>query len=121
MQTLDAHKALELGLVAEVLPPDTLLARMWELAEHLARRSTLLLHYTGLLLTEALRRQMHDLLAIGSAWEMLAPSEQPQALGSPTSVRERRRWCAKGAPGWRHAGKICAARQATLEVRPAGG
>jgi enoyl-CoA hydratase/carnithine racemase len=121
MQTLDAHKALELGLVAEVLPPETLLARIRELAAHLARRSTLLLHYTGLFLTEALRWQMHDLLAIGSAWEMLAPSEQPQALRVANQVRERRRWCAKGAPGWRQAGKICAARQATLEVRPAGG
>ena len=37
-QTLNAQQALELaGLVAEVLPPDKLLARAWELAEDLAR------------------------------------------------------------------------------------
>jgi len=40
-QTLDAHKALELGLVAEVLPPDKLLASAWELSEDLARRQRL--------------------------------------------------------------------------------
>jgi enoyl-CoA hydratase/carnithine racemase len=30
----------------EVLPPDKLMARAWELAENLARRPTLLLRYT---------------------------------------------------------------------------
>jgi enoyl-CoA hydratase/carnithine racemase len=76
-QTLDARKALELGLVAEVLPPDRLLARAWELAEDLARRPALLLRYTRLLLTEALRRQMHDLLGYGLGMELLALGEKP--------------------------------------------
>jgi enoyl-CoA hydratase/carnithine racemase len=73
MQTLDAHKALELGLLLSCC--SMLLARIEELAEHLARRPILLFHDTGLLLTEALRWHMHDLLAIGSAWEMRAASE----------------------------------------------
>jgi enoyl-CoA hydratase/carnithine racemase len=77
-QTLNAKKALELGPVAEVLPPDKLLARAWELAEDLARRPTLLLRYTRLLLTEALRRQMHDLLSYGFGMEMLALGEKPE-------------------------------------------
>jgi len=76
-QTLNAQKALELGLVAEVLPPDKLLGRAWELAEDLARRPTLLLRYTRLLLTEALRRQMHDLLGYGLGMELLALGEKP--------------------------------------------
>ena len=76
-QTLNAQKALELGLVAEVLPPDKLVARAWELAEDLARRPTLLLRYTRLLLTEALRRQMHDLLGYGLGMELLALGEKP--------------------------------------------
>jgi enoyl-CoA hydratase/carnithine racemase len=78
-QVLDAAKALELGLVAEILPPDKLLARAWELAEDLARRPTLLLRYTRLLLTEALRRQMHDLLGYGLGMELLALGEKPEA------------------------------------------
>jgi len=78
-QTLDARKALELGLVAEVLPPDRLIARAWELAEDLAKRPTLLLRYTRLLLTEAVRRQMHDLLGYGLGMEMLALLEKPEA------------------------------------------
>jgi len=71
-------RLLELGLVAEVLPPDKLLARAWELAEDLARRPTLLLRYTRLLLTQALRRQMHDLLGYGLGMELLALGEKPE-------------------------------------------
>jgi len=78
-QTLDAERALELGLVAEVLPSSKLLSRAWELADDLARRPTLLLRYTRLLLTEALRRQMHDLLGYGLGMEMLALGEKPEA------------------------------------------
>jgi len=77
-QTLDAKKALDLGLVAEVLPPDKLLSRAWELAEDLARRPTLLLRYTRLLLTQSLRRQMHELLGFGLGMEMLALGEKPE-------------------------------------------
>ena len=81
-QTLDARQALDLGLVAEVLAPDKLMARAWELAEGLAKRPTLLLRYTRLLLTEALRRQMHDLLGYGLGMEMLALIEKPEAPAS---------------------------------------
>ncbi|MGC2413669.1 MAG: enoyl-CoA hydratase/isomerase family protein [Stellaceae bacterium] len=78
-QILDAKKALEFGLVAEVLPPDKLLARAWELAEGLTKKPTLVLRYTRLLLTEYLRRQMHDLLGYGLGMEMLALIEKPEA------------------------------------------
>ncbi|MGH7403685.1 MAG: enoyl-CoA hydratase/isomerase family protein, partial [Candidatus Rokuibacteriota bacterium] len=79
--TRSARKALELGLVAEVLPPDQLLPRAWELAEDLARRPTLLLRYTRLLLTEALRRQMHDLLGYGLGIKLLALGEKAGRAG----------------------------------------
>src|SRR5580700_3067649 len=78
-QTLDAQKAHEFGLVAEVLPPDRLMARAWELAEELTKKPTLALRYTRLLLTEYLRRQMHDLLGYGLGMEMLALLEKPEA------------------------------------------
>ena len=70
---------LEFGLVAEVLPPDKLLARAWELAEVLTKKPTLTLRYTRLLLTEYLRRQMHDLLGYGLGMELLALIEKPEA------------------------------------------
>jgi len=78
-QTLDAAEAQRLGIVAEVLPTDKLMARAWELAEDLTRKPTLLLRYTRLLFTEYLRRQMHDLLGYGLAMESLALFEKPEA------------------------------------------
>src|ERR1700739_2651172 len=78
-QTLDAAEAHRLGLVAEVMPGDKLLARAWELAEDLTKKPTLLLRYTRLLFTEYLRRQMHELLGYGLAMESLALFEKPEA------------------------------------------
>src|SRR6266704_5237106 len=82
-QTLDARQAHELGLVAEILPPDRLMGRAWELAEGLAKKPTLVLRYTRLLLTEYLRRQMHDLLGYGLGMEMLALIEKPEGPSVP--------------------------------------
>ena len=77
----DARRAAgaQFGLVAEILPPDRLMARAWELAEGLAKKPTLALRYTRLLLTEYLRRQMQDLLGYGLGMELLALLEKPEA------------------------------------------
>lgn len=75
-QTLSAHEAKDLGLVAEVLPPDQLQARAWELATDLAQKPTLLLRYTRLMFTEYLKKRMQDLLGYGLAMEGLALMEQ---------------------------------------------
>ncbi len=80
-QTLDAGEAKTLGLVAEVLPPDEVLARAWTLAQELAARPTLLLRYTRLLFTEYLRRRMQELLGYGLALEGLALMERPEPPG----------------------------------------
>src|SRR6202163_1328302 len=75
-QTLSAQEAKDLGLVAEVLPQDKVLARAWEHAEVLTRRPTLLLRYTRLMFTEYLKRRMQDLLGYGLAMGGLALMEQ---------------------------------------------
>src|SRR5207253_3231477 len=90
-QTLDAADALRLGLVAEVLPADKLLARAWELAEDLVRKPTLLLRYTRLLFTEYLRRQMHDLLGYGLARECPGRGRRSRRRAGARSDRRRSR------------------------------
>ncbi len=77
-QTLSAHEAKDLGLVAEVLPQDKVLARAWEHAEILTKRPTLLLRYTRLMFTEYMRKRMQDLLGYGLALEGLALMEQAE-------------------------------------------
>ena len=75
-QTLTAAQAHDLGLVAELLPRARLLERAWELAEQLAERSDLVLRYTRLLVTHALKRDMHELLGYGLALEGLGMAER---------------------------------------------
>jgi enoyl-CoA hydratase/carnithine racemase len=74
-QTISARQALELGLVAEVLPRAELLPRAWALAEQLAQQSPLVLRYSRVLLTQFLKRQMHDLLGYGLALEGLGAAD----------------------------------------------
>ena len=74
-QMLDAAKAQELGLVAEVLPADELLPRAWELARELARQPRLVLRYSRVLLTQKLRGELHDLLGYGLALEGLGSAQ----------------------------------------------
>ena len=74
-QMLDAAKAQEFGLVAEVLPADQLLPRAWELARDLARQPRLVLRYSRVLLTQKLKGELHDLLGYGLALEGLGSGQ----------------------------------------------
>jgi enoyl-CoA hydratase/carnithine racemase len=71
-QTLDAKKALELGLVGEVLPKGKVLGRAWEIAEQFARKPDLLLRYSRLVFTQPLKEQMLRYLGLGLALEGLS-------------------------------------------------
>ncbi len=81
-QTLDAHQAKELGLVSEVLPRAQLLPRAWELAEQLAQRPRLVLRYSRVLLTQHVKRLLHDLLGYGLALEGMGVAADTPNVGS---------------------------------------
>ena len=80
-QSLDSQQALELGLVNEVMPRDRLLERAWELAEQLAQQPPLVLRYSRVLLTQNLKRQIHDLLGYGLALEGMGSAQSRIDLG----------------------------------------
>lgn len=69
---ITAEQALELGVVAEVLPRDQLKARAWELARELAKKPRAMLSYTRLALTHELKRRLLNELSYGLTLEALA-------------------------------------------------
>jgi len=70
-QTIEAQEALTLGLVNEVMPREDLLPRAWTLAEQLAQESDLVRRYTRVLMTQYIKRMMHEILGYGLALEGL--------------------------------------------------
>jgi enoyl-CoA hydratase/carnithine racemase len=71
-ETLSAAQAHELGIVGEVLPPDDLLDRAWELAGRLATRPVPVLRNTRIATTRFLRKAFEDALGYGLALEGIA-------------------------------------------------
>jgi len=80
-QTIGAAQALELGLVSEVLPREELLPRAWTLAEQLAQQPDLVLRYTRVMMTQNIKRQMHDILGYGLALEGMASADSLLGMG----------------------------------------
>ena len=84
-QQLDAHEALALGLVNEVVPKSDVYDRALEIAGQLAARPQLFLRYTTLALRQRLLRRLNDGTQLGLALEGLTAADlayQPQAASA---------------------------------------
>jgi enoyl-CoA hydratase/carnithine racemase len=76
-QVIDARQAQHLGIVNEVLPDHAALDRAYQLARHLCASSDVTLRYTRALLTQRLRRLVHEQLPYGLALEGLSRLSAP--------------------------------------------
>ena len=73
---LCAQEALQLGVVAEVLSPEALMDRAWQLARQLAGKPLLTLRYTRIALVQYLKRRMLEELGHGLSLEFAAAAAQ---------------------------------------------
>jgi enoyl-CoA hydratase/carnithine racemase len=71
-QEIDAREALQLGLVGEVVPPERLLPRAWEIARHVITRPDLVCRYTRLALVQDIKRRLLNDLGYGLMAESMA-------------------------------------------------
>jgi enoyl-CoA hydratase/carnithine racemase len=71
-QRLTAQRACDLGVVAEVLPPEKLLDRAWELAAELEGKPTTTLRNTRLALAHPIKKRLLEELDHGLALESVA-------------------------------------------------
>jgi len=79
-QHITAEEALRLGLVAEVLEPEALMPRARELANGLARNTTMMLRHTRALFTRNLRQRIREELELGLALESLGAQARDAGL-----------------------------------------
>ncbi|MCO5091210.1 enoyl-CoA hydratase-related protein [Bosea sp. (in: a-proteobacteria)] len=79
-KTIDAAELLAAGAVAEVLPPDRLVARGREIAEEIAGNNPLVIRYTKLVLRRAIRRELQDVLEFSLSLEALAAVDETARL-----------------------------------------
>ena len=109
-EEISAQQALDLNVVAEVLPPERLLPRAHELAGQLADKPVTTLRYTRVALTQQLKRHILDDLGYGlmlegraaiamsdpatRAWTTVASAS---AAHVATRSRSRSAWIARAA------------------------
>lgn len=74
-QKIEASKALDWGIVNEVLPKDKVVERAYELAREIIKRAPITLHATKRLLSQNLKRAVLNDLSHGIALELLAQRE----------------------------------------------
>ncbi len=70
--TLDASKALEIGLVSRVVDPEDLMKEAMSLAGRIARNPPHILRWTKKLLREAQHGQLHAILEASAAYQAIA-------------------------------------------------
>jgi enoyl-CoA hydratase/carnithine racemase len=85
-ETLSVQDAHRLGVVHEILPPEKVLPRAWEIATRLASKPIHTLRYSRLLFTQSIKEAFQRDLAFGLALEGLSvgalPSSPIKASGS---------------------------------------
>jgi enoyl-CoA hydratase/carnithine racemase len=86
-QIITAQEALQIGMVNEVLAPEALLPRAWEIARELVTRSPLVLRYTKVAMVHTIRQLLVANHGYGIALEALASIQDADRSGFTMAER----------------------------------
>jgi hypothetical protein len=81
-QQLEASKALEWGVINEIVPDDQLMARAREIAENIAQLPPLTSRYTRIALTQKLRRIVDEGIGYGLALEGISAADVARRMAN---------------------------------------
>jgi enoyl-CoA hydratase/carnithine racemase len=80
-QEIDANEALAIGIVNEVLPPEMVLPRAWELGRQINQQSALVLRYTRVAFVHEIKQRIHAGQGYGTLLEGMAAIDDTAAEG----------------------------------------
>jgi len=87
-QLIDAQKALEYGMVNEVLPREQLLDRAWQIADHIMRQSRTTRRLTTQIVRRPWKKRIVDDLDGGFGIQMFSHLAAQEALHNPKAAAE---------------------------------
>lgn len=87
-ELIDAQKALEYGMVNEVLPREKLLERAWQIADHIMRRSRTTRRLTTQIIRRPWKKRIVDDLDGGFGIQMFSHLAEQKALHNPKAGAE---------------------------------
>lgn len=80
-QQIDARVAHQLGIVNEIVEPERLLSRAWELAREIVQRPPMTIRYTKMVIADQLRRTVNNEVGLTLALEAAAHIDAGGDLG----------------------------------------
>lgn len=87
-EPIDAQKALEWGMVNEVVPKDALLDRAWEIADHIMKQARVTRRLTTQVIRRPWKKRIVDDLDGGFAMEMHAHLAKKESIHNDEHVAE---------------------------------
>jgi enoyl-CoA hydratase/carnithine racemase len=88
-ERMDVQRALDLGLITEIVPHDQLVDRAWEIAEIVNRNAPLAVRATRLAIRNGLTLPIHEAELLGEGYRMKTAITQDAAEGAAAFMEKR--------------------------------
>jgi enoyl-CoA hydratase/carnithine racemase len=97
-ESIDAKKALEYGMVNEVVPRDQLLARAWKIADHIMKQQRITRRLTTQIIRRPWKQRITDALDGGFGIQMFSHLAKQETIHSKQHLESAIAYVKKGKP-----------------------